>query len=138
MFATDTQWPSRVLSVPGASWPCTTRAGQAESLSSFTAWVDTPWSGGRSYRDWRTVRPVGFDQRGHGASTTRPGDLGRGAFVNDAVAVIESLGVGPVVLVGQSFGAHTALLVAASRPDLVSLLVLVEGGRGRRRRRGVA
>jgi pimeloyl-ACP methyl ester carboxylesterase len=46
------------------------------------------------------------------------------------VAVIESLGVGPVVLVGQSFGAHTALLVAAIRPKLVSLLVLMEGGVG--------
>ena len=76
------------------------------------------------------VRAVAVDQRGHGASTTHPEDVSSAAFLGDAVAVIEDLDVGPVVLVGQSFGAHIALLVAASRPDLVSSLVLVEGGVG--------
>ncbi|WFE47724.1 alpha/beta hydrolase [Verrucosispora sp. WMMD1129] len=75
-------------------------------------------------------RVVSLDQRGHGSSTTRPDDLSRAAFVSDAVAVIENLDVGPVMVVGQSFGAHTALLLAASRPELVSALILVEGGVG--------
>jgi pimeloyl-ACP methyl ester carboxylesterase len=35
-----------------------------------------------------------------------------------------------VDLVGQSMGAHTALLVAARRPDLIRRLVLLEGGVG--------
>lgn len=75
-------------------------------------------------------RVVAFDQRGQGRSTNEPTDLGRDAFVQDAVTVIEHVDAGPVVLVGQSMGAHTALLTAARRPDLVSSLVLVEGGLG--------
>ena len=50
----------------------------------------------------------------------------------DVVRVIEETGP-PVALVGQSMGGHTAMLVAAARPDLVSQLVLLEadaaGGR---------
>lgn len=74
-------------------------------------------------------RIVAFDQRGQGRSTRRPDDLGRAAFVADAIGVLETLAT-PVLLVGQSMGAHTALLVAAERPDLVDRLVLVEGGLG--------
>ena len=74
---------------------------------------------------------VAVDQRGHGHSTRRPDDLSRRAYVDDVVAVIERLaGGGPVSLVGQSMGAHTAMLTAAARPDLVRRLVLIEGGVG--------
>lgn len=48
----------------------------------------------------------------------------------DVVRLIESAAVGPVALVGQSMGGHTAMLVAAKRPDLVSRLVLLESGAG--------
>ena len=75
-------------------------------------------------------RVVAFDQRGQGRSTTEPDDLTRDAFVNDTIAVIEHADAGPVVLVGQSMGAHTAMLTAARRPDLVSQLILIEGGLG--------
>lgn len=74
------------------------------------------------------LRSVLVDQRGHGLSTRRPEDLSRAAFLSDAVTVVEALGVGPVDLVGQSMGGHTAMLVAAARPDLVRRLVLVEAG----------
>ena len=70
------------------------------------------------------------DQRGHGRSTRRPADTSRAAFVADVVAVIDALTVPPVVLVGQSMGAHTAMLVAAARPDLVRGLVLLEVDQG--------
>ncbi|WP_017589242.1 alpha/beta fold hydrolase [Nocardiopsis ganjiahuensis] len=70
------------------------------------------------------------DQRGHGLSTTRPGDTSRAAFVADTVAVIEELAEGPVRLVGHSMGAHTALLTASARPDLVDRLVMLEGHAG--------
>jgi pimeloyl-ACP methyl ester carboxylesterase len=72
----------------------------------------------------RTV--VLIDQRGHGMSTQFPVDVSREAFVSDVVHVISAEGLGPVDLVGQSMGAHTAMLVAASRPDLVRRLVLLE------------
>lgn len=75
-------------------------------------------------------RAILIDQRGHGDSTRHPVDLSRAAFVDDVVRVIEAETGQPVVLVGQSMGAHTAMLVAAARPDLVQRLVLLEGNQG--------
>ncbi len=73
-----------------------------------------------------THRVVALDQRGHGRSERRPADVSPAAFVADAVAVIEQLGLAPVVLIGQSLGGHTAFLVAAERPDLARGLVVAE------------
>jgi len=70
------------------------------------------------------------DLRGHGDSTREPADVSRDAFVSDVARVIESLADGPVVLVGQSMGGHTAMLVAARHPHLVDRLVLLEAGVG--------
>jgi pimeloyl-ACP methyl ester carboxylesterase len=74
---------------------------------------------------------LALDQRGHGRSTRAPDDLSRQAFADDVAAVIEAAGLDrPVVLIGQSMGAHTALVTAARYPDLVSHLVMVEGDVG--------
>ncbi|MDY0814423.1 alpha/beta fold hydrolase [Kitasatospora purpeofusca] len=73
-------------------------------------------------------RVVTVDQRGHGASTRRPADVSRAAHVADVVAVIEQLDLGPVTLLGQSYGGHAAMLVAAAHPGLVERLVMVEAG----------
>lgn len=70
------------------------------------------------------------DQRGHGLSTRRPRDLSRAAFVSDVRAVIERVATSPVVLIGQSMGAHTAMLVASAHPELVARLILLEGNHG--------
>jgi pimeloyl-ACP methyl ester carboxylesterase len=75
-------------------------------------------------------RVVAMDQRGHGRSTRLPGDSSRSAYVADVVSVIESLDAGPVVLIGQSLGGHTAMLAAAQRPDLVTALVVAEASPG--------
>ena len=71
-----------------------------------------------------------IDQRGHGFSTRVPADTSRTAFVNDVVRVIEAESSQAVDLVGQSMGAHTAMLMAAANPDLVRRLVLLEGNEG--------
>lgn len=71
-----------------------------------------------------------LDLRGHGSSTRTPTDLSRAAFVLDVVKVIEAETNRPVDLVGQSMGAHTAMLVAAAHPNLVHKLVLLESGEG--------
>jgi pimeloyl-ACP methyl ester carboxylesterase len=70
------------------------------------------------------------DQRGHGLSTRFPSDTSRKAFVRDVVSVIDREASSPVHLVGHSLGAHTAMLTAAARPDLVRALVLLECGEG--------
>lgn len=76
-------------------------------------------------------RVVVFDQRGHGRSTRKPQDLSRRAFVDDLAALIAALSPDhPVTLVGQSMGAHTAMLTAAAYSSRVARLVMVEGGVG--------
>ena len=71
-------------------------------------------------------RVVGLDQRGHGRSERRPEDVTPPAFVGDALAAVESLGLAPAILVGQSLGGLIAFLAASERPELVSALVVVE------------
>jgi len=78
----------------------------------------------------RGRKVVLLDQRGHGRSTRRPADRSRAAFVDDVVAVIRAEASEPVDLIGQSMGAHTAMLVAAAHPDLVRRLVLLEVDEG--------
>ncbi|GLW45347.1 hypothetical protein Stsp02_10090 [Streptomyces sp. NBRC 14336] len=77
-------------------------------------------------------RVVTYDARGHGASTRRPRSVSRESCVADAAALLEHLSLSPAVtVVGQSLGGHTALLLAAFRPELLSALVLIEAGPGR-------
>ena len=86
----------------------------------------------RSTADWltRRHRVLALDQRGHGMSDKDVRDYSRAAYVEDVVAAIQRLGLGPVVLVGQSMGGLNAFLAAARRPDLVRALVVVEASPG--------
>jgi pimeloyl-ACP methyl ester carboxylesterase len=72
-------------------------------------------------------RVFALDQRGHGDSERRPGDVSRVAYVEDCAEMIRRLGRGPVTLAGQSMGANTAMLTTARHPDLVTRLVVIEG-----------
>ncbi|MEU8521495.1 alpha/beta hydrolase [Streptomyces sp. NBC_01216] len=84
-------------------------------------WAPTAhWLAGRH-------RTVALDQRGHGRSG-KPvaGPFTREAYVADAAAVVERLGLGPVTLVGHSMGALTAWQLAAQHPDLVRALVICD------------
>jgi pimeloyl-ACP methyl ester carboxylesterase len=71
---------------------------------------------------------VALDARGHGNSKRFPSDVSRAAHLADAAFAVERLGLGPIVVVGQSLGGLTALLLASKRPDLVRGLVMVEAG----------
>jgi pimeloyl-ACP methyl ester carboxylesterase len=74
----------------------------------------------------QTHRVVVPEQRGHGRSEHSPADVSPAAFVQDAEKWARELSLAPTVLVGQSLGGLTALLLAAERPDLVRGLVVVE------------
>jgi pimeloyl-ACP methyl ester carboxylesterase len=78
--------------------------------------------------DWLVAshRVLALDARGHGRSERVPVDVSRAAHVADVECWVETLALGPVVLIGQSLGGHTAFLFAAHRPDLVSGLVVAE------------
>ena len=71
-------------------------------------------------------RVVAFDARGHGRSERAPADVSRAAHIADAAYVVEHLGLAPCVVVGQSLGGVTAILLAAGRPELVGALVVAE------------
>ncbi|MFC9794292.1 alpha/beta fold hydrolase [Streptomyces sp. NPDC057695] len=72
-------------------------------------------------------RTVALDQRGHGHSDKPPtASFTREAYVADAAAAVEQLGLGPVTLIGHSMGALTAWQLAAERPDLVHALVICD------------
>ncbi|MFG2329574.1 alpha/beta fold hydrolase [Streptomyces sp. NPDC048604] len=72
-------------------------------------------------------RVIALDQRGHGRSAKPAGGpFTREAYVADAAAAVEQLGLGPVTLVGHSMGALTAWQLAAERPDLVRALVVCD------------
>jgi pimeloyl-ACP methyl ester carboxylesterase len=64
------------------------------------------------------------DLRGHGGSDATFSSYGDAETAADATALIEHLG-GPAIVVGNSMAAGSAVLVAASTPELVSGLALV-------------
>jgi pimeloyl-ACP methyl ester carboxylesterase len=64
------------------------------------------------------------DLRGHGDSDVTFASYGDIETAQDVTALIEELG-GRAVLVGNSMGAGSAVLVAAESPELVSGLVLI-------------
>jgi len=68
---------------------------------------------------------VRFDYFGHGESQGRFEDGTIGRWRSDALAVIDRLASGPLVLVGSSMGGWMALLCALARPDRVKALVLL-------------
>lgn len=74
------------------------------------------------------VRLVCPDLRGRGASNRLPPPFGVRSHAADCAAVIEHASGGPVTVLGESLGAFVAVVLAASRPELVERLVLADGG----------
>jgi pimeloyl-ACP methyl ester carboxylesterase len=66
---------------------------------------------------------VRFDYFGHGASSGAFTDGTIGRWAEDAVAVVDALTEGPLVLVGSSMGGWAMLLTALARPARVAALV---------------
>jgi pimeloyl-ACP methyl ester carboxylesterase len=64
-----------------------------------------------------------LDYSGHGASDGRFEDGNIGRWAEDALALIDALTHGPLVLVGSSMGGWIALLTALARPERVAGLV---------------
>jgi lipase len=68
------------------------------------------------------------DLRGRGASRSLPGPWGIDRHAKDVAAFITSSAHGPVVLVGHSMGGFVAAALVRRFPDLVSGLLLIDGG----------
>jgi len=70
-------------------------------------------------------RVITYDRRGYGQSTHKPVRDHR-IHAADLVAVLEHFAAEPAIIVGWSSGGNVALAVAATRPDLVRNLIVVE------------
>jgi pimeloyl-ACP methyl ester carboxylesterase len=68
---------------------------------------------------------VRFDYRGHGQSSGRFEDGTIGAWLDDALAILDRIAQGPLLLVGSSMGGWLALLAARARTARIRGLLLV-------------
>lgn len=71
---------------------------------------------------------IAVDLRGRGSSSELSGPYGIDVHVRDILALLDALGLERVVLAGHSLGAYIAVRLAASHPERVHSVVLVEGG----------
>ena len=96
-----------------------------------------------SRRFWDLVVPglaglavVALDQRGHGDSERPTGPYDGATVARDALTALDALGISRAVVVGHSWGASTALRLAATAPERVLSVVCVDGGLGSPREAG--
>ncbi len=77
---------------------------------------------------------VAIDQRGHGDSDRPEGPYDGDTVVRDVLLALDALGLSRVVVAGHSWGAWTALRLAAQAPERVLAVVALDGGVGPARR----
>ena len=70
---------------------------------------------------------IALDQRGHGESAwAKPPAYATENFAADLLGFLDTLGLGPVVLIGHSMGGHNAMSFSAWHPDRVQALVIID------------
>lgn len=74
-------------------------------------------------RDYCVLR---YDTRGHGASAAPEGPYTLEMLADDAIALLEELGIEKTVFCGLSMGGMTAQTLALKRPDLLRGLILCD------------
>lgn len=70
-------------------------------------------------------RVVTMDVRGQGESSTNWNDYSAKAVAEDALALIEHLGVAKAFIIGNSFAAGAGLWAAHSRPDTITGVAMI-------------
>ena len=74
-------------------------------------------------------RPLfALDLRGRGDSDKPEGPYGMAQHARDVAVAMQALGLGPSVIVGHSMGAFVATALAAQNPELVSGIIMIDGG----------
>jgi pimeloyl-ACP methyl ester carboxylesterase len=103
--------------VPGKSPAVLFCGGFTSDMTGTKALELERWcrAGGRAY--------LRFDYSGHGRSDGRFEDGTIGAWTEDALAIVDQVASGPLVVVGSSMGGWIMLLVALARPERVQALV---------------
>ena len=75
--------------------------------------------------DYRIIAP---DQRGHGATSQAPSGYDWQTLAEDAIGLLDHLGIPRAAVLGHSWGGHVASNLAMRFPDRVSRLVMIDGG----------
>jgi len=70
---------------------------------------------------------IAIDLPGHGFSTHKTGHYNFIEWVDDLYQIINSQNWGPVTIIGHSMGAMISSIFAATFPELVKRIVLIEG-----------
>jgi pimeloyl-ACP methyl ester carboxylesterase len=91
---------------------------------------------GSSREDWRAqvaalsarFRCVAMDLRGHGETGRRRGPVTMAQLAEDAAALVRTLELGPVHVVGVSLGGRIAFQLAVDDPEIVRSLTIVNSG----------
>jgi pimeloyl-ACP methyl ester carboxylesterase len=98
-----------------------------------------------SRRFWDLVVPglaglpvLALDQRGHGDSDRPEGPYDGATVAADVLTALDALGISRAVVVGHSWGASTALRLAADVPERVLAVVGIDGGLGSARDAGMS
>jgi 3-oxoadipate enol-lactonase len=80
----------------------------------------------RKDREWlsRSFKTIAYDCRGHGRSE-KPASYTLQDHIDDALALLDELGVSKAGVIGVSGGSYIAQGLAAAEPDRVTKLVLV-------------
>ncbi|HTY61642.1 MAG TPA: alpha/beta hydrolase [Acidobacteriota bacterium] len=105
------------------------------------------WGRGKSYiillhgmngdaRTWRDLAPflasdyhiLAPDRRGSGESEKPNEGYDYPTLVNDVALFSEHLKLESTIVIGHSFGAQVAMMLAAKKPESVRALVLIDGG----------
>lgn len=88
-----------------------------------------------SHRTWAAIAErlpavliIAPDLRGRGASSRLPSPYGLGRHVSDVKAAVDHLGLRRIIAAGHAMGGYVCEQLAARYPELVSELVLVDGG----------
>jgi pimeloyl-ACP methyl ester carboxylesterase len=75
---------------------------------------------------FENLKLIHYHRRGYGHSSRSPGPATTLDQAADAIGLIDHLDLGPVHVVGHSYGAMIALTLAASHPERVCSLALLE------------
>ncbi len=104
---------------PGRSAPVVAIHGLTASLVSYTGVAER--LAGR--------RPLfGMDLRGRGDSDKPAGPYGMAQHGRDVAVAMQTFGLGKSVIVGHSMGAFVATALATQHPELVSGIIMIDGG----------
>lgn len=77
-----------------------------------------------------SYRVIALDQRAHGKTDQPSTGYDWRTLAGDVIGSLDQLGIRQAAVVGHSWGASTALGVAALHPDRVTALVMIDGGFG--------